>query len=94
MENKKQKKKKKKKKKKKRVSFDTFDIKFIRLDLKQVGVARQAFRFLGYFWSRLINMLSKDTSMVLSIYSLYFECYSPFAKIILSALYAVKSVYS
>ena len=47
----------------------SFNIKFIRLDQKHVGLARQASPFLRCFWSRLINLISKDTNMVFSITS-------------------------
>ena len=42
----------------------SIDIKFIRLDQKQIGSARQASQFLYCFWSRLINLIPKDTNMV------------------------------
>ena len=41
---------------------------FIRLDQKHVELARQASPFLRCFWSRLINLISKDTNIVFSIY--------------------------
>ena len=49
----------------------SFDIKFIRLDQKHVGLARQASPFLHCFWSRLINSVSKDTNMVFSMYEFF-----------------------
>ena len=45
-----------------------FDIKFIRLDQKHVGLARLTLPLLHYFWSRLLNLISKDTNMIFSIY--------------------------
>ena len=49
-----------------------FDIKFIRLDQKHVGLDRQASPFLRWSWSRLINLISEGTKMVFSIYLPYF----------------------
>ena len=46
----------------------SFDIKFIRLDRTHVELARQAPPFLRCFWSRLINLISKDIKMVISVY--------------------------
>ena len=45
----------------------SFDIKSIRLDQKHIGLARQASPFLRCFWSRLVNLISKDTDMAVSI---------------------------
>ena len=42
----------------------SFDIKFIRLDQRHI---MQALPFLHCFWSRLINLISKDTNMVFSV---------------------------
>ena len=45
----------------------SYDIKFIRLDQKHVGLARQASPFLRSLWFRLINLKPKT----LTCYSLY-----------------------
>ena len=44
-----------------------FGIKFIRLDQKHVGPARQGALFLRCFWSGLILFISKDTNKVFSV---------------------------
>ena len=45
-------------------------MKFIRLNKKNVGLARQASPFIRCFWSRLINLTSEDTDVVVSVYRL------------------------
>ena len=45
----------------------SFDNKFIRLDEKHVGLARQASPFLRCFWFHLTNLISKETNLVFSI---------------------------
>ena len=47
----------------------SFDIKFIRLHQKHVGLVRLALPLLHVrcFWYRLMNVISKDTNMVCSI---------------------------
>ena len=52
---------------KKKTMYVSFDSKFIRLDQKHVGLARQASPFLRYAWSCLINLISKDTYLVFYI---------------------------
>ena len=46
----------------------SLEIKCIRPDQKLVGLARQVSPILRCFLSRLINLISKDTNMVFSIY--------------------------
>ena len=46
---------------KQKTMIEYFDNKFIRLDQKHVGLARQASPLLRCFWSRLINLISKET---------------------------------
>ena len=48
-------------------------IRFIRLDQKHVGLARQASPFLSCCWSRLINLTPKDINLVFSIYFYYMK---------------------
>ena len=38
---------------------------------KHVGLARQVLSFLLCFWSRLINLITKDTNTILSIYYMH-----------------------
>ena len=62
---------------KKKTTSVCFDIKFIRLDQKHVGLARQASPFIRYFGSCLISLISKDTNMVFPISDAARSCNKP-----------------
>ena len=72
----------------------SFDIKFIRLDQKHVGLAGQALPFLRCFWLHLINLILKDTNMVFSTYMVSIHTIHSFEKYNIQDLSGYKTEFS